>query len=66
MPCAVNGRIRLVYETFGSAEDPTVICLPGLGSQLLLFDVDLCEAFVDRGFHVIRMDNRDAGLLLKP
>ncbi len=62
MPRAANGSIELEYETFGFPDDPTIICLPGLGNQLLLFDVEFCEAFVDRGFHVIRMDNRDAGL----
>jgi pimeloyl-ACP methyl ester carboxylesterase len=62
MPRAHNAAIELEYETFGSPEDPTVICLPGLGNQLLLFPTEFCEAFVDRGFHVIRMDNRDSGL----
>jgi pimeloyl-ACP methyl ester carboxylesterase len=62
MPRATNATIELEYETFGSSDDPTVICLPGLGNQLLLFPEEFCESFVGRGFHVIRMDNRDAGL----
>ena len=62
MPRAANGPIELEYETFGFPDDPTLICLPGLGNQLLLFPEEFCEAFVGRGFHVIRMDNRDAGL----
>ncbi|MEQ8840438.1 MAG: alpha/beta hydrolase [Acidimicrobiales bacterium] len=62
MPRAHNDHITLEYETFGSPEDPTLICLPGLGNQLLLFSEEFCESFVGRGFHVIRMDNRDAGL----
>jgi len=62
MPRALNDTIALEYETFGSPDDPTVICLPGLGNQLLLFADGFCEAIVDRGFYVIRMDNRDAGL----
>lgn len=57
-----NGTIELEYETFGWVDDPTLICLPGLGNQLLLFPEEFCESFVGRGFHVIRMDNRDAGL----
>lgn len=56
------GLIELEYETFGSPDDPTLICLPGLGNQLLLFSEEFCFACVDRGFHVIRMDNRDSGL----
>ena len=31
-------------------------------SQLLSWPVEFCEAFVDRGLHVIRFDNRDVGL----
>ncbi|MEM7140143.1 MAG: alpha/beta hydrolase [Actinomycetota bacterium] len=62
MPRATNGSIELEYETFGFPDDPTLICLPGLGNQLLLFPEEFCEAFVGRGFHAIRMDNRDAGL----
>ena len=66
MPRAIRstdiGPIELEYETFGFPDDPTVICLPGLGNQLLLFAEEFCHACVDRGFHVIRMDNRDAGL----
>lgn len=62
MPRAFNHTIELEYETFGANADPTLVCLPGLGNQLLLFPEELCESFVDRGFHVIRMDNRDAGL----
>ncbi len=59
---ATNGLIELYFETFGSLDDPTIILLPGMGNQLVVYDEDFCEAFVDRGFGVIRMDNRDAGL----
>ena len=62
MPRAHNVSIEIEYETFGSRGDPALICIPGHGSQLLSYPVELCQAFVDRGFFVIRMDNRDAGL----
>ncbi|MCQ3813446.1 MAG: alpha/beta fold hydrolase [Acidimicrobiia bacterium] len=62
MPRAINRTIEIEYEAFGSRDDPVLMCVPGLGSQLLSFPTELCEAFVDRGFFVIRMDNRDAGL----
>ena len=62
MPTANNGHIELYYETFGAADDPTVIVLPGMGNQLLIYPEEFCRSLVDRGFHVIRMDNRDAGL----
>ncbi len=62
MPTARNGRIELYYETFGAADDPTVILLPGMGNQLLVYPEEFCEALVDRGFRAIRVDNRDSGL----
>lgn len=62
MPTAMNGAIELYYETFGIQDDPVVICLPGMGNQLLIYPEEFCLALVDRGFFVIRMDNRDAGL----
>ena len=33
----------------------------GLGAQLTAWPIELCEALVDRGFFVIRYDNRDVG-----
>ena len=62
MPRAHNGPIEIEYEAFGDLSDPTIIATPGLGNQMLLYPVELCEAFVDRGFSMIRIDNRDAGL----
>ncbi|MCF6470352.1 alpha/beta fold hydrolase [Nonomuraea sp. MG754425] len=34
----------------------------GLGAQLIQWDEGLCELLADQGHHVIRFDNRDAGL----
>lgn len=56
------GEIEIAYETFGSRDDPTLVLVSGLGSQLLGWDVDFCLALADRGFRVVRFDNRDVGL----
>jgi pimeloyl-ACP methyl ester carboxylesterase len=37
----------------------------GLGSQCISYEPDFCNAFVDRGFFVIRFDNRDVGFSTK-
>jgi pimeloyl-ACP methyl ester carboxylesterase len=37
----------------------------GLGCQLILWDEELCRMLADRGFYVIRFDNRDIGLSTK-
>lgn len=54
--------IEIEFETFGDVDDPTLLLVSGLGAQMVSWDPELCEAFVDRGFHVIRFDNRDVGL----
>src|SRR5438046_2048457 len=59
-----NG-IELEYESFGGPSNPTILLVMGLGVQLLGWDEEFCEMLVDRGFHVIRYDNRDIGLSTK-
>lgn len=58
---AANG-IELWYETFGDAADPPLLLIMGLGGQGIAWPNELCDGFVDRGFFVIRYDNRDVGL----
>jgi pimeloyl-ACP methyl ester carboxylesterase len=62
MPTAASNGIEIAYETFGDPEDPTVLLVMGLGAQLLAWPEPFCEGLVDRGFHVVRFDNRDVGL----
>jgi len=57
---AVNG-ITLCYETFGSADDAPVLLVMGLGVQMIAWDEEFCQGLVDRGYYVIRFDNRDVG-----
>lgn len=71
MPFARVGEIELCYETFGesggesggeSAGDrPTVVLVMGLGAQMVLWPDGFCDALVERGFRVVRFDNRDIG-----
>lgn len=55
-----NG-IEIAYETIGDSSNPALLLVMGLGTQLIHWDRELCELFAERGFHVIRFDNRDAG-----
>ncbi|MDP1821406.1 MAG: alpha/beta hydrolase [Acidimicrobiales bacterium] len=59
-----NG-IELCYETFGDADGEPLLLVMGIGAQLIVWPVELCDALADRGFHVIRYDNRDVGLSTK-
>ncbi|MGX1198551.1 alpha/beta fold hydrolase [Parvibaculum sp. MBR-TMA-1.3b-4.2] len=59
-----NG-ITIEYESFGSTDNPTILLVMGLGGQLTLWNTELCEELVTRGYHVVRYDNRDVGLSTK-
>ena len=59
-----NG-ITIEYETFGSPSATPLLLVMGLGAQMTLWPVELCEALVARGYYVIRYDNRDVGLSTK-
>jgi pimeloyl-ACP methyl ester carboxylesterase len=56
----VNG-IEIGYETHGDPEDEPLLLVAGLGAQLIWWPLALCDALVDRGFFVVRYDNRDTG-----
>ncbi len=61
MPTAQVNGIEICFETFGDSADPTVLLVMGLGSQMIHWDAEFCQGLVDRGFHVVRFDNRDMG-----
>lgn len=65
MAYARNGTVDIYYETFGDADDPTLLMVNGLGSQCISYRVEWCERFVARGLRVVRFDNRDVGLSTK-
>ena len=57
-----SNNIRLAYESFGDPSYPSIVLVMGLGTQLLGWPLSMCHALADKGFHVIRFDNRDVGL----
>lgn len=59
--CDVGRGITLCYETFGDRANPTALLIMGLGTQMIAWQDDFCEALVERGLHVVRFDNRDIG-----
>ena len=56
-----NG-IEIAYETFGDRSGRPLVLVMGLATQMLAWHDDFCGALVDRGFFVVRFDNRDVGL----
>lgn len=65
MPRAASNGIELEYETFGRRGDPPLLLVMGLGAQMISWDEEFCDALAERGFSVIRFDNRDVGLSTK-
>lgn len=62
MPQIEANGIALEYEIHGPADAAPLLLVMGLGAQLTLWPIELVNALVERGFRVIRYDNRDIGL----
>lgn len=63
MTAAVLGDLTIEYEITG--EGTPLLLVMGLGSQLIHWPDDFVAELADRGFQVIRYDNRDMGLSSK-
>ena len=55
------GDIEICYETFGDRGDPAILMIMGLGTQMVAWHDEFCEQLAERGYFVIRHDNRDIG-----
>ena len=49
-------EVEICYETFGSSDQPAVLLIHGLGSQLLLWEEGFCNKLAEEGLYVIRYD----------
>lgn len=56
------GDITIAYEDTGDPNDPAVLLIMGLSAQLTFWETAFCESIADKGYRVIRFDNRDIGL----
>ena len=57
-PC--NG-IEIAYQEVGDPDGDPLLLVMGLGTQMLAWREEFCELLADRGFRVVRFDNRDIG-----
>jgi pimeloyl-ACP methyl ester carboxylesterase len=57
----VGRDVELCYQTFGTPDGDPLLLVMGLGGPMTWWDPELCQLLVDRGFYVIRFDNRDCG-----
>ena len=65
MPNVEANGIQIEYETFGDETQPPLLLIMGLGRQMVSWNNDFCLGLVEKGFYVIRFDNRDVGLSTK-
>jgi pimeloyl-ACP methyl ester carboxylesterase len=65
MPTIAVNDIEICYESFGPDDAPTLLLVEGLGAQMTLWSPGFVSELLDRGFRVIRFDNRDVGLSTK-
>src|SRR5216684_3096448 len=59
-----NG-IDIAYDTFGARSSEPLVLIMGLAAQMIAWDEAFCAQLADRGFWVVRFDNRDIGLSTK-
>lgn len=62
VPYTLTADIALYFETMGDPSGRPIVLVEGTGAQLTATPEEFCGLLVDRGFFVIRFDNRDTGL----
>ena len=58
---ATIGDVEICYEEIGAPDARPLLLIMGLGGPMIWWDLEFCELLADRGFRVIRYDNRDTG-----
>jgi pimeloyl-ACP methyl ester carboxylesterase len=62
MPSVPANGIELFYDEYGDRSAPPLVLVMGLGTQMIAWQDRFVRLLADRGFRVIRYDNRDVGL----
>ncbi|MBZ5736188.1 alpha/beta fold hydrolase [Nocardioides sp. TRM66260-LWL] len=57
----LGSSLELCYQTFGDASDEPLLLVMGLGGPMTWWPTAFCEQLAERGFYVVRYDNRDTG-----
>ncbi len=55
-----NG-VELCYQEMGDPDGEPLLLVMGLATQMLAWDEEFCGLLAERGFRVVRFDNRDVG-----
>jgi pimeloyl-ACP methyl ester carboxylesterase len=65
MPLARANGIDICYDEVGDPGAPSLLLIMGYATQMIGWPEAFCGRLADRGFRVIRFDNRDIGLSTK-
>ena len=65
MSYAERDGVQLHHEVLGPDDGVPLLLVMGFTAQMTAWPDGFCAALVDRGFRVVRMDNRDCGLSSK-
>ncbi len=55
------GEVEIAYQELGDPDGEPLLLVMGLGMQMIAWDERFCALLGERGYRVIRFDNRDAG-----
>jgi pimeloyl-ACP methyl ester carboxylesterase len=58
---APSNGIELCYQEMGEPDGEPLVLVMGLATQMIAWHDGLCELLAERGYRVIRFDNRDIG-----
>ena len=62
---AIDEDISLCVEAGGNPNNPAIVMVLGLGSQLIFWPNEFIKQLIAAGFFVVRFDHRDMGLSTK-
>ncbi len=54
--------VKIAYDVAGEDTAGTMLLIMGLATQCIFWPDEFCGALVERGYRVVRFDNRDIGL----
>jgi pimeloyl-ACP methyl ester carboxylesterase len=55
------GGVELCYQEMGDPDGEPLVLVMGLATQMIAWDEEFCGMLAERGFRVVRFDNRDIG-----
>jgi pimeloyl-ACP methyl ester carboxylesterase len=53
--------VELCYQEMGDPQGEPLLLIMGLATQMIAWDEEFCALLAERGFRVVRFDNRDIG-----